>query len=333
MQPSRRAFLFGRQRPRTPWEAFLQGLERGVQGRLRHDPKVPDIATLTPVHREDVRHARALCAEFGVRLQLMDVADDTATAHLEAEPGVFAPQRDPTKAAKVAMGPVLIVDPRQLNTCSGGTSGQLFAEPGCRLGDLAAAGLPQFQHAPPDRTLAAWLAFGRGLLPGGTAASGVVELDVLFSDGTTETLGPFGESDSRPLRSATVQRLIPFLFQLSVSADARACRAADIWPCRYRLDALQPAAPAEVNLAHLLLGHRGELAWIESVLLAPVESVPCDPADGAEPPTPAHRHPANASAPAEGAVADLSAMARRLQMQIKDAFDAREMFLGPSDRY
>lgn len=302
MQPARRAFLFGRQRPRTTWEAFIHGLERKVEGRVRHHAKRPGAATLVPAHRDDARLARALCVEFGVRMSLAGA--DTN------------PQEETVGGA--VTGPVLEIDPRRLNGLSTDPGGGILAEPGCRLADLAAAGLPQFRDAEPDCTLAAWLAVATGWRPGCTSDSGVAAVDVLLSDGTTESLGPFGASDSRPLRSATIQRLIPFLFQLADSADARACRRAEVWPCRYRLDALRPAAHAEVNLAHLLLGHHGELAWIESVLLAPLEDFASD--SGQRAPCEAAR------AWPPGEEADTRAMAQRLERQIKRVFDPLDLY-------
>src|SRR5690606_41435032 len=46
------------------------------------------------------------------------------------------------------------------------------------------------------------------------------------------------------------------------------------WPARYRLDALLPASGREVNLSHLLLGHGGDLVWIEWLIFSaiPAES-------------------------------------------------------------
>src|SRR5690606_6864042 len=145
---------------------------------------------LVAARLEDVRHAQALCAEYGVALWLDGYADS-----------------DP------AGRPVLQVDPAGLvERVPGPRPGQWYAEPGCRLGELAEAGLEQFRDAPPDVTLAAWLAQAHAWPAGATAASGVLSIDVLLSDGTAETLGPFGPSDQRPLRSATVQRLVPALF-------------------------------------------------------------------------------------------------------------------------
>ncbi|MCY1522577.1 hypothetical protein D9M68_574370 [compost metagenome] len=89
-----------------------------------------------------------------------------------------------------------------------------------------------------------------------------------------ETLGPFGEADVQPLRSVTVQRLVPGLFQLASGGDAFATRDGERWLGRYRLDALKPDAPATVNLAQLLLGHGGTLAWVQRVTLVDVAPAP-----------------------------------------------------------
>lgn len=310
MQPSRRAFLFGRQTPLTSWDAFLQRLGRDVQGQLRVGrTDAAHRARLVPTHPEDVRQARALCAEYGIALRL------GAAAH---------------------EGDVLEVDPSSLNHLTHDPQlGQWVAQPGCRVGELAAAGLTQFRDAPQDWTLATWFASARDWAPGGTSASGVVAVDVLLSDGTTETLGPFGASDVRPLRSSTVQRLIPALFQLASSPDAALCRAAPRWPGCYRLDALQPAAPAEVNLAQVLLGHDGSLAWIEAITLKPIEwaeaMAPSSPALGAVMPAVAAptRDTQPACAPASGTTpqdAETARAARRLQIRIKNAFDPLDLY-------
>ena len=287
MQPSRRAFLFGRRLPRTPWETFRQRLERAAQGRVQElDATPPGRARLVPARIEDVRHARTLCMEYGVALLLDGMGDADAWAGR----------------------PVLQIDPSGLDTLAPGpVAGQWQAQPGCRLGDLADAGLPQFRDAPAESTLAAWLAQAHAWPPGATAASGLLGVDVLLSDGTAETLGPFGHSDLRPLRSATVQRLVPALFQLSTSTDAAACRQQADWPCRYRLDALLPQPPAEVNLAHLLLGHGAALAWVEGALLGPGQA-------------------AGAAPDASSLPAAFTAQARRLDMRMKDAFDPQDLY-------
>ncbi|MBO9355011.1 hypothetical protein GG851_13525 [Bordetella petrii] len=287
MQPSRRAFLFGRRLPGTPWDTFRQRLGRAAQGQLHElEPGPCGRARLVPARVEDVRHARALCAEYGVAL-LLDGRGDPAA---------------------LAGRPVLQVDPSSLAELVPGPQPRLWlAGPGCPVAALAEVGLGQFGDAPPGTTLAAWLADAHAWPSGATAASGVLGLDVLLSDGTAETLGPFGQSDQRPLRSATVQRLVPALFQVSTSPDAAACRQRPDWPCRFRLDALLPEPSADVNLAHLLLGHGGALAWIEGALLGP----------GMAPPS----APASAPLPAE-----LAAPARRIEVRVKDAFDPLDLY-------
>ena len=140
------------------------------------------------------------------------------------------------------------------------------AQPGVPLAVLAQAGLRQFDGLPGAMTLAEWLA-APAAWPADAARSPVLAADVVLADGVEETLGPFGESDERSLRSATLQRLVPALFQLSTGPDAAACAVGGAWAGRYRLDALRPQAPATVNLAHLLLGHGGTLAWVQEVLL------------------------------------------------------------------
>lgn len=310
MQPSRRAFLFGRQTPRTPWEAFLQRLQRQVQGGVRtsaRDREDSRCARLAPLHREDVRQARALCAEYGVGLQLLCSP---------SSPGADTTGgRDDSGAALNHDQPILQIDPVRLNALACAPHGQSWqAEPGCLVGDLVDAGLTQLRDAPSEWTLATWLASSSHWASGATDASGVVEIDVLLSDGTAEQLGPFGATDLRPLRSATIQRLVPTLFQLSMSPDAIICRESRAWPCGYRLDALSPTAPAEVNLAQLLLGHGGTLAWVESVTLRPAEAIVPDPSC------------ANVICTEQ-----VTHAAQRLQGRIKQAFDPRGLFCGRTD--
>src|SRR5690606_35939270 len=199
MQSSRRAFLFGRRLPRTPWDMFRQRLARAAHGPLEElDAAPPGRARLRPARPEDVRHARALCVEYGVALVLAGTDASGAPA------GRAVLEVDPSALTELAPGP---------------RAGQWRAQPGCRAADLAAAGA------------------GR---PGATAVRGRVGSDLRLSAGTAGPLGPFGQDDVQPLRSAAVQRLVPALFQLAGSADAAACRAHAAWPCRYRLDALAP---------------------------------------------------------------------------------------------
>ena len=251
MQPSRRAFLLGRRPAQTPWARFMQRLTLLCQGAVRDLGEAGADGPrgwLAPAREGDLAHARALCAEYGVAL-VLDGVDGIAAA-----------------------GPCLRVDPANLSGLArlAGDTQRWRAQPGVPLAVLAQAGLRQFDGLPGAMTLAEWLAAPAAWPAGRCARSGVLAADVVLADGVEETLGPFGESDERPLRSATLQRLVPALFQLSTGPDAAACAAGGAWAGRYRLDALRPQAPATVNLAHLLLGHGGTLAWVQEVLLTAV---------------------------------------------------------------
>ena len=267
MQPSRRAFLLGRRPVRSPWAAFMERLTLLCQGAVRDlgeagagGPR----GVLIPARDADVAHARTLCAEYGVTLAL-----DGAEGPFEA-----------------VHGPVLRVDPSAMVGLAPlpEAPGRWRAQPGTTVAALAQAGLRQFAGLPGDMTLAAWLAAPARGRAGRCADSGLLALDVMLADGIEETLGPFGEADVQPLRSATVQRLVPALFQLASGGDAFATRDGERWLGRYRLDALKPEAPATVNLAHLLLGHGGTLAWVQAVSLADAEPAPQAAESAGEPP-------------------------------------------------
>ena len=267
MQPSRRAFLLGRRPARSPWSAFMERLSLLCQGSVRDSGEAGEggpRGLLTPARDADVAHARTLCAEYRVTLALVGAEGPFETVH----------------------GPLLTVDPSAMTGLVrlSGETGRWRAQPGTPLAMLAQAGLRQFAGLPGGLTLAAWLAAKAHWPAGRCADSGVVALDVMLADGIEETLGPFGESDVQPLRSATVQRLVPALFQLASGGDAFATRDGEHWLGRYRLDALKPEAPATVNLAHLLLGHGGTLAWVQSVTLADAGPAPHAPACPNEPP-------------------------------------------------
>ena len=256
MQPSRRAFLTGRRPAQTPWMAFRQRLSKVSQGHLESSGESGGLgrAIFTPRSIADVRQAHALCAEYGVVLALAGMLDQITDSGQS----------------------LLCIDPVDLTAITPQESEQISwrVEPGCTLGQLADMGLAQFEGLPVEWTLAQWVAHRARWAPGKGAASGVLSANVLLADGVRETFGAFGEADVKPLQSSTVQHLIPALFQLAAHPEIRACLDLPVWPARYRLDALLPQAPQTVNLAHLLLGHAGTLAWVESVVLTPVPPLP-----------------------------------------------------------
>lgn len=249
---SRRAFLTGRRLSQSPWEAFCQRLRRAVSGTFFEFGAQEDIGSgrLIPKLAGDVHHARALCAEYGVLLALDGVPH---AARLDDQPVLWVePGRDMAGCQRLEPG-----------------SPKWFVQPGCLLGELEAAGLRQFADLPCHITVAAWLA-DRTLCDwdaGETYKSGVEHASVLLADGSSVGLGPFGENNQKPLSGLRLQQLVPALFQLAAHPDAQACRDAGSWPGRYRLDALLPAAGQTANLAHLLLGHGGDLGWVEWIVL------------------------------------------------------------------
>ncbi len=245
---SRRSFLTGRRAAQGPWKAFCQRMRNAIEGSFHEFNGNDDTgsARLVPKKAADVHKARTLCVEYGVLLALDGVQH----------------------AARLDEQSVLWVDPgRDMSACQRlePDSTRWFVQPGCLLGELAEAGLSQFSELPCHITVAAWLA-DRVLCDwdtGSTGASGLVHASVLLADGTVASLGPFGAQNKKPLEGARLQKLVASLFQLSAGAESRACGAERRWPARYRLDALFPANGQTVNLAHLLLGHGGDLGWVE----------------------------------------------------------------------
>jgi len=257
----RRAFLRGRRPPASPWEKFCGRLRNVVEGSvtLLDAGRDRQAARLLVQQPADAHHARLLCAEYGVCMALEDV-----------------PHAAPHD------GPVLWLRPgRGLAACRrldpNGT--RWFLQPGCLLGELEAAGLNCFADLPAHLSVAGWLADRRlcNWAAGHTAASGIVHASALLADGTSVGLGAFGTDNRKALDSLRLQKLIPALFSLSTGDDARICSEWRSWPSRYRLDALQPAPGNTLNLAHLLLGHGGDLAWVEWVV---IDTALADPAAG-----------------------------------------------------
>ena len=249
---SRRAFLMGRRTLRSPWENFCQHMRRAVEGTFYDFGEQDGVgsARLTTAQSSDAHRAREICAEHGVTMALDGIQHASA---LDDFPVLWVdPGRDMAEYKRIA-----------------DDSPYWFVQSGCMLGELEAAGLHQFRDLPAHITVAAWLA-DRGLCDwrsGETYKSGLEHASVMLADGTRATLGPFGEHNRKPLEGLTLQRLVPSLFEQSNLPAAQTCRKQEFWPARYRLDALLPASGHTVNLAHLLLGHGGDLGWVDWVVL------------------------------------------------------------------
>jgi hypothetical protein len=256
MQPGRRAFFLPGRVLRDPWAQFCRRLTRVVAGRVEDETQGGvQRARLLAARPADVHHARALCAELGVVMA-------------DAQAGVAGEDARP----RLWIDAARLDQPGSFDT----TLGLISLDAGCRVDALHAAlrgsgwranGLAD---ADPTQTLGHWLATADGWLPGACAASGVHAVDVLLADGTSEQLGSFGHTATRPL-GPTLRALVSGLFETAASPELTAMRAQPRWPARYRLDALLPATPEGEtpipNLAHLLLGSRGSLAWVERIHL------------------------------------------------------------------
>lgn len=249
---SRRAFFRGRRLPQTPWENFCQRLRRTVANEFI-DYRVDGTAgsgRITVQDTTDIHHVRALCREYGVALCLEGLAMPT---RLRDQPTVW-----------VRLGKGM----SRLGRLDD-SSNRWFVQPGCTIKDLCDAGLQRLDHLPQHITVAAWLA-DRTLSDyaiGCTAHSGLEHASLLLGDGQSVHLGPFSVDNTKPLDGLRLQQLVPALFRVASSAEAKVCQEADFWPGRYRLDALMPVSGTSQNLAHLCLGHGGDLGWVEWVVL------------------------------------------------------------------
>ncbi len=266
IQPGRRAFFLGARAPVQPWAQFCQRLGRMAAGPVEDVSKRGSTASAAWLHArrpEDVHHAIALCGEYDVEV---------------AAAGLIAPDAPGSRprlwvdaSALTGMGEV---DLRQ---------GFLSVSPAERIEAvnrvLAGTGwtMPAWQGVDASLRVGEWFATASHWLPGRCADSGVQAVDVIFADGSVDQLGSFGVAATRRVGPA-LGRLISDLFTRAAEPDVAAWRAAAVWAPRYRLDALLPETPPDCspvpNLAHLLLGARGSLGWVERLHLRlhPAES-------------------------------------------------------------
>ena len=290
---SRRAFLFGRRTPPTAWGQFCARLARTTEGPVHwnQDDARPQ-AWLRPRREADIFHARALCAEYGVCLALMGTA----------LPGVPMPRG------------VLWAEPgadwATLSPVHDGVGGWR-ADGGCLVGALQKAGVAALDGIDGAQSVAGWLASPDAATwaPGEGWRSGVERVEVLLSDGTIATLGPFGADARDPLDSLTLQKMVPRLFELAGSEPAAGWARERCWPAKLRLDALNPPQGADVNLAWLLAVHGGCLAWVRAVWFS------------------GKANPAQAAAALSGSAGQgRVAQARTLDEEIKRIVDPRGVF-------
>ena len=319
---SRRSFLFGRSlQDDDPWLRFLARLRRSCEGKvsLLVRDSAP-LARLEPARLEDVLHALSLCRDYGVCLALEGVPvpyADTQRPMLQVEAG----------RAWGSLTPL------------GG--GLWRVQAGCPIEVMRAAGLALAPVAKSVRDAAQWISM-LDVHPqvGHLAQYGVESVECLYPDGSIEVLGLFGVHDSQPLRSIAAQRCVPALFQLTmhplveqISAQVQA-GLTPVWPLAFRLDGLMTLPDSDVNLAHLLLGHRGCLGWVvalhmradECGLAAAPQSQESEPGDISLP-EPATTDP-EVSAPATIDLYHYRQQCRALELEIWRAVDSDGVWLS-----
>ena len=244
MQPSRRAFLLGRRPAQTPWARFMQRLTLLCQGPCATWARPARTARAAGWRPRAGRPGPrpALCAEYGVALAL-DGAEGTAVGPPAG--GSREPQRP---------GPP-------------GRRHAALAGPARRAAGGAGASRPAAVRRPARRHDAGRMAGGASRLAGGRCAQ----------SGPGGRRGAGRRGGGKPWGLWRERRTAAALGHVAAAgagavptehgAGRRRLRRGGAWAGRYRLDALRPQAPATVNLAHLLLGHGGTLAWVQEVLL------------------------------------------------------------------
>jgi FAD/FMN-containing dehydrogenase/Fe-S oxidoreductase len=110
----------------------------------------------------------------------------------------------------------------------------------------------------------------------GNMVHNVLGIDAVLADGTREYFGPFGARAARPMGSARTGALVSRLFEIGAREREEIGR---VWPKvmrrvgGYNLDVFHPqserpyTADGTVNLAHLLVGSEGTLAFFRRLHL------------------------------------------------------------------
>ena len=249
---SRRSFLFGRQATaHDDWSKFAVTLKRACQGTVRLVAERQ--AQLQPATLDDVIEARRLCQAHGVVMAL---------------DGLALPETDKSRfvlwiEAGSAWGSLLPL----------GDTGLWRVDAGCPMAVMQAAGLVHTPAGAGIINLAQWFASSNRYQPLASSdlANRLVSVDWLLPDGTIEVFGAFGAHDAQPLGSLAAQKLVPKLFELSLSKPLQQALSQGSWPSRFHLDALMD--PHHVNLAHFFIGHAGSLGWLVAATFKKAEPV------------------------------------------------------------
>lgn len=250
--PSRRAFFGGRPPELSAWDQCIQQLQRRTQAKLRVLEQGEEQAVLTVQVIADLHHARQLCHVFGVSLYLWGTKFD---AYDMIESVVWIDMSE--------LDQLMPIDEKE---------NHWFMQGGVRLEQLKGVGFDALKTLPDKLMIANWLAdaqYHRYPLAH-LSYSGLIHASLLMADGSVSSLGAFGAKNTKPLNTATLRQIVPKLFQLASSEIASELLSKPYWLGRYRLDIFHAQNQA-LNLAHLLLGHGGDLGILEWVVISKSE--------------------------------------------------------------
>ena len=230
---------------------LVQRLRRLVRGELI---LAGGHARLQPQDETDVATALELARELAVPVRFGGVTGGL--------PAVLAGHADSSRGGL----PSMLIDASSHLTRAArfdGTRGMIEVQPGVRLADLNRLLQPHGWWLPIEthpESGATW----------GTLADRLLGIDAILDDGTRQLFGPFGERSSVSLNSGRAGQLVSSLFGIAAGVQADMARH---WPPGqrvpdgYLLDAFHPrpqrpyTPDGSVNLAHLLAGSAGTLAW------------------------------------------------------------------------
>ncbi|RKW39137.1 MAG: FAD-binding oxidoreductase, partial [Lautropia sp.] len=245
---------------------LVQRLRRLVRGELI---LAGGHARLQPQDETDVATALELARELAVPVRFGGVTGGL--------PAVLAGHVDSSRGSL----PGLRIDASSHLTRAArfdGTRGMIEVQPGVRLADLNRLlqphgwWLPIETHPESGATLGGLVGLdAAAAAPAwGTLADRLLGIDAILDDGTRQLFGPFGERSSVSLNSGRAGQLVSSLFGIAAGVQADMARH---WPPGqrvpdgYLLDAFHPrpqrpyTPDGSVNLAHLLAGSAGTLAW------------------------------------------------------------------------
>ena len=226
-------------------------------------------ARLQPQDETDVAPALELARELAVPVRFGGVTGDL--------PAVLAGHADSSRGGL----PGLQIDASSHLTRAArfdGARGMIEVQPGVRLADLNRLlqphgwWLPIETHPESGATLGGLVGLdaAAAALAWGTLADRLLGMDAILDDGTRQLFGPFGARSSVSLNSGRAGQLVSSLFGIAAGVQADMARH---WPPGqrvpdgYLLDVFHPrpqrpyTPDGSVNLAHLLAGSAGTLAW------------------------------------------------------------------------